>query len=59
MPRFLGFEAKLVPGHVGAYRCLGDGGGLDFDLGHWKSEARIWYLVRKVEVAETQVGQEP
>jgi hypothetical protein len=40
VPRFLGFEAKLVPGHVGIYRCLGqgclvelgrgDGGGLGF-----------------------------
>jgi hypothetical protein len=33
VPRFLGFEAKLVPGHVGAYRCPGDGGGLGFGLG--------------------------
>jgi hypothetical protein len=30
VPRFLGFEAMLVPGHVGAYRCLGDDGGLEF-----------------------------
>jgi hypothetical protein len=38
--RFLGFEARLVPSHVGAYRCSGrgclvdlghgDGGGLGF-----------------------------
>jgi hypothetical protein len=34
VPRFLGFEAKLVPGHKGAYRCPGDGGGLGFGLGH-------------------------
>jgi hypothetical protein len=27
---FLGFEARLVPGHEGACRCLGDGGGLGF-----------------------------
>jgi hypothetical protein len=25
VPRFLGFEARLVPGHVSAYRCLGRG----------------------------------
>jgi hypothetical protein len=30
VPRFLGFEAKLIPGHVGTYRCPGDGGGLGF-----------------------------
>jgi hypothetical protein len=40
VPKFLGFEARLVPGHVGAYRCPGrrclvdfgrsDGGGLGF-----------------------------
>jgi hypothetical protein len=33
VPSFLGFEARLVPGHVGAYRCPGDGGGLGFGLG--------------------------
>jgi hypothetical protein len=33
VPRFLGFEARLVSGHVGAYRCPGDGGSLWFDLG--------------------------
>jgi hypothetical protein len=30
VPRFLGFEAMLVPCNVGAYRCPGDGGGLGF-----------------------------
>jgi hypothetical protein len=40
VPRFLGFEARLVPSYVGAYRCMGqgclvdlgcgDGGGLGF-----------------------------
>jgi hypothetical protein len=25
VPRFLGFEAKLVQGHVGSYRCPGRG----------------------------------
>jgi hypothetical protein len=40
VPRFLGFEARLIPGHVGAYRCpgwgclvdlgRGDGGSLGF-----------------------------
>jgi hypothetical protein len=34
VPRFLGFEVKLVPGHGGAYRCPGDGGGLGFGLGY-------------------------
>jgi hypothetical protein len=33
VPKFLGFEVKLVPGHGGAYRCPGDGGGLGFGLG--------------------------
>jgi hypothetical protein len=32
VPRFLGFEAKLVPSHVGAYRCPGRGCWID--LGH-------------------------
>jgi hypothetical protein len=32
VPRFLGFEARLIPGHVGAYRCLG--WGCLVDLGH-------------------------
>jgi hypothetical protein len=40
VPRFLGFEARLIPCHIGAYRCpgqgclvdlgRGDGGGLGF-----------------------------
>jgi hypothetical protein len=40
VPRFLGFEARLVPSHVGVYRCpgrgclvnlsRGNGGGLGF-----------------------------
>ena len=39
MPKFLGFEAKLVPGHVGTYRCPGDGGGLDLEEALVESEA--------------------
>jgi hypothetical protein len=43
VPRFLGFEARLVPSHVGVYRCPGrgclvdlshgDGGGLGLRTG--------------------------
>jgi hypothetical protein len=33
VPTFLGFEARLVPSHVGAYRCLGRGCLVDLDRG--------------------------